>query len=45
VLGEDELRAGLAAARYRSMMAMVEVARITGQLDSAWIAEKLRSEG
>ena len=34
-------RAGLAAARYRSMMARVEIARITGDLDPAWI---VRSE-
>lgn len=39
-----QVRAGLAAARYRSMMALVEIARITGQLDSAWLAEMTRSE-
>lgn len=39
-----QARAGLAAARYRSMMVFVEIARLTGQLDTAWIAQKLRSE-
>ena len=40
-----QARAGLAAARYRSMTAMVEIARLTGQLDASWISQKLRSEG
>lgn len=39
-----QARAGLAAARYRSMMVFVEIGRLTGQLDSAWLAQKVRSE-
>lgn len=34
-----QARAGLAAARYRSMIAMVELARIAGQLDGTWLRQ------
>jgi outer membrane protein TolC len=37
-------RASLAAARYRSMIASVEIARLTGDLGAEWIAAVARSE-
>ena len=37
-------RASLAAAQYRTAVALLDLARVTGQLDSAWLASAFRSD-
>jgi len=39
-----QARAGVAAARYRAMLARVELARVSGTLAAAWIEQTFRSE-